>query len=127
MHAIAERYYLPKEIRAMAEALQYARHLLPARMRAPFVIDLREFTGCIRVFNKVDLVLHFLFHHGFASFVIFMARCCCAADSLTGIAQSQEFQKSSFCCWIYMVCPPIFLRASLHCVPASQNRACWEQ
>jgi hypothetical protein len=25
--------------------------------------------------------------------------------------------------WICMICPPIFLRASLHCVPASQNRA----
>ena len=67
MHAIAERHYLPQEIRAMAEALQYARHLLPARMRAPFVINLREFTRRIRVFNKIDLVL---FHH-------------CAADSLT--------------------------------------------
>src|SRR5579859_1111836 len=27
-------------------------------MRAPFVIDFREFTGRIRVFNKVDFVLH---------------------------------------------------------------------
>jgi hypothetical protein len=38
-------------------------------MRAPFVIDFREFTGRICVFNKVDLVFHFLFHHGRASFV----------------------------------------------------------
>ena len=64
MHAIAEGHYLPQEIRAIAKALQYARHLLPARMCAPFVIDLREFAGRICVFDNVDLVLHRLFHHG---------------------------------------------------------------
>jgi hypothetical protein len=72
MHAIAERHYLPKEIRAMTKALQYARHLLPARMRAPFVIDFGEFAGGVCIFNKVDLVLHFLFHHGRVSFVVFL-------------------------------------------------------
>ena len=69
MHAIAEGHYLPQEIRAMAEALQYPRHLLPARLRAPFVIDFREFTGRICVLNKFDLVFHFLVHHRRASFV----------------------------------------------------------
>lgn len=64
MHAIAECHYLPQEIRAMAEALEDSRHFLPARMRAPFVIDFRELTGRIRVLNKVDLVLHFLVHYG---------------------------------------------------------------
>lgn len=63
MYAIAERHYLPQEIRAMAETLQDSRHLLPARVCAPFVIDFGEFTGRIRVFNKVDLVLCFVFHH----------------------------------------------------------------
>lgn len=58
MHAIAEGHYLAQEIRAMAEALQYPRHLLPARVRAPFVIDLREFAGRVCVFDEVDLVLH---------------------------------------------------------------------
>ena len=67
MHTIAERHYLAQEIRAMAEALQYPRYLLSARVRAPFIINFREFTGRICVFNKVDLVLHFLFHHGLAS------------------------------------------------------------
>jgi hypothetical protein len=57
MHAVAERHYLAQEIRAMTEALQYPRHLLPSRMRAPFVINFRELTGRIRVLNKVDLVL----------------------------------------------------------------------
>jgi hypothetical protein len=73
MHAIAESHYLPQEIRAMAEALQYSRHLLPARMGAAFVIDFRDLTSRICVFNKIDLVLHFLFHLRFASFVIFLA------------------------------------------------------
>ena len=62
MYAVAEGHYLAQEIRAMAEALQYPRHLLP-RVRAPFIIDLREFTGGIGVFNKVDLVFCLLFHH----------------------------------------------------------------
>ena len=64
MYAIAEGHYLSQEIGAMAEALQDSRHLLPSRVRAPFVIDFREFTGRIRVFNKVDLVFHLLFRHG---------------------------------------------------------------
>ena len=63
MYAVAEGHYLAQEIRAMAEALQYPRYLLSARVRAPFIINFREFTGGICVFNKVDLVLHFLFHH----------------------------------------------------------------
>jgi len=63
MHTIAEGHYLAQEIRAMAEALQYPRHLLPAGVRAPFIIDLREFTGRIGVFNEVDLVFCLLFHH----------------------------------------------------------------
>lgn len=73
MHVIAERHYLSQEIRAMTEALQYSRHLLPPRVPAPFVIDFRKLTGRIRVFNKIDFVLHFLFRHGRVSFVIFLA------------------------------------------------------
>lgn len=70
MHAIAECHYLAQEIRTMAEALQYPRHLLPSRVRAPFVIDFDQLAGGIGVFNEVDLVRYLLFHHGFVSFVI---------------------------------------------------------
>lgn len=63
MHAIAECHYLAQKIRAMAEALQYSRHLLPSRVRAPFVIDLREIAGGVGVFNEADLVFDSLFRH----------------------------------------------------------------
>ena len=56
----------------MAEALQNSRHFLAARFRAPFVVDLGHFAGRFRVFDYLDLVLHFLFHHGRVSFVVFL-------------------------------------------------------
>jgi hypothetical protein len=92
MHAITESHYLPQEVRAMAEALQYSRHLLPARLRAPFVIDFRDLTSRICVFNKIDLVLHFLLHHRFASLVIFLALVVqnehkCSADCVSAHAK----------------------------------------
>ncbi len=39
MHGIAELDHLAQKIRAMAEALENAGHLLAARVGAPFVVD----------------------------------------------------------------------------------------
>ena len=55
VHGVAELHHLAQEIGTMAEALQNARHLLPAGLRAPFVIDLGDFAGRVLVFNELDL------------------------------------------------------------------------
>ena len=39
----------------MAEAFQNAGHLLAARVRAPFVVYLRNFTGRVGILNDFDL------------------------------------------------------------------------
>ena len=57
MHRVAEAHYLAQKIRAMAEALENARHLPAARVRAPLVVYLRNLTSGVRILNYVDLGL----------------------------------------------------------------------
>jgi len=57
MHRIAEAHDLAQEIRAMAEAFENAGHLPAARVRAPFVVYLRNFTSGVSIFNYFDLGL----------------------------------------------------------------------
>ena len=57
MHRIAEAHDLAQEIRAMAEALENAGHLLTARVRAPFVVYLRNLTSGVSIVNHFDLGL----------------------------------------------------------------------
>jgi len=55
VHRIAELHHIMQKVRPVAEALQNARHLLAARLRAPLVVDLGDFAGRIHVFNQLDL------------------------------------------------------------------------
>jgi hypothetical protein len=57
MHRVAEAHYLAQKIRAMAEALENARHLPAARVRAPLIVYLRNLTSGVRILNYVDLGL----------------------------------------------------------------------
>jgi hypothetical protein len=57
---VAEVHDLAQKVWAMAEAFQYAWHLLTARVRAPFVVNRCHFAGGIRVFYEVDLPKYFL-------------------------------------------------------------------
>jgi hypothetical protein len=57
MDGIAEAHDLAEEIRAMAEALEYAGDVLPSRVSTPFVIDLGDLSGRIGIFNQVDFRL----------------------------------------------------------------------
>jgi hypothetical protein len=57
MHRVAEAHYLAQKIRPMAEALENARHLPAARVRAPLVVYLRDLTSGVRILNYVDLGL----------------------------------------------------------------------
>ncbi len=54
VHRIAELDNLAKKVRPMAHALQNPRHLLPARLRAPLVVDGCHFSGGVCVFNQFD-------------------------------------------------------------------------
>jgi len=51
MHRIAEAHDLAQEIRAMAEAFENAGHLLTARVRAPFVVNRRDFAGGVSILD----------------------------------------------------------------------------
>jgi hypothetical protein len=57
MHRVAEAHYLAQKIRAMAEALENARHLPAARVRAPLIVYFRDLTSGVRILNYVDLGL----------------------------------------------------------------------
>ena len=57
MHCIAEAHDVAQEIRAVAEAFQNAGHLLTARVRAPFVVYLRNLTSGVGILNDFDLGL----------------------------------------------------------------------
>lgn len=62
MNRVTEFHHFAQKVRAMAEALQNARHLLAARFGAPFVIHLSDFTGRIAIFDELDfglVVRHF--------------------------------------------------------------------
>ena len=56
---VAEAHDLAEEIRAMAKTFENAGDVLPPRMSTPFVVDLRDLSGSIRIFNQVDFVLVF--------------------------------------------------------------------
>jgi len=51
---IAEAHHLAQEIRAMAEALENAWHLLATRLCPPFVVDLGYVAGCVGILNQAD-------------------------------------------------------------------------
>jgi hypothetical protein len=55
MDRVAEAHDIAQEIRAMAEAFENARHLLAARVRAPFVVYLRNLTSGVGILNDFDL------------------------------------------------------------------------
>ena len=55
VNRVAELHHVPQKVRPMTEALQNPRHLLPARFRAPLVVDLRDIAGRVYVFNQLDL------------------------------------------------------------------------
>src|SRR4051794_25749364 len=48
----------------MAEAFQNARHVLPAGVRAPFVIGRGHFASGLRILHESDLALHVLLRYG---------------------------------------------------------------
>jgi hypothetical protein len=54
---VAELHHVAQKVRAMAEALQNARHLLAARFGAPFLVDLSDFSGGIAIFDELDFGL----------------------------------------------------------------------
>ena len=56
MDRVAELHDFAQEVGAIAEALQYAGHLLAARLGAPLIIDIGHFTCRVAVFDKLDLV-----------------------------------------------------------------------
>ena len=51
MHGIAEAHDVAQEVRAMAEAFQNTGHLLTARVRAPFVVNRRDFAGGVSILD----------------------------------------------------------------------------
>lgn len=55
VHRIAETHDLAQKIRPMTEALEDARHLLPAGLAPPLVVDFGDVAGSIRVFDEADL------------------------------------------------------------------------
>ena len=55
MYRVAELHHVAQKVRSMAEAFQNARDLLTARLCAPLVIHLRDFTRRIGILNLVDL------------------------------------------------------------------------
>lgn len=55
VNRVAKAHDLAQKVGAMAKTLEDPRHLLAARMRAPFVIDLRHLAGCVSILNKADL------------------------------------------------------------------------
>jgi hypothetical protein len=57
VNRVAKAYDLAQKVWAMAKALEDPRHLLAARMRAPFVIYLRHLAGGVSILNKADLRL----------------------------------------------------------------------
>jgi hypothetical protein len=57
MHRVAEAHDIAQKIRAMAETFENTRHLLTARVRAPFVVYLRNLTGGVGILNYFDLGL----------------------------------------------------------------------
>jgi hypothetical protein len=63
MNRVAEFHHFAQKVRAMAEALQNTRHLLPTRFRAPFVVDLGNFSRRVAIFDELNfglMVRHFL-------------------------------------------------------------------
>jgi hypothetical protein len=57
MHRVTEAHDVAQKIRTMAEAFENARHLLTARVSAPFVVYLRNLTGGVGILNYFDLGL----------------------------------------------------------------------
>jgi hypothetical protein len=57
MDRIAEAHDLAQKIRAMAKALENARHLLASRMGPPVVIYLRNLASGISILNHLNLCL----------------------------------------------------------------------
>jgi hypothetical protein len=57
MDCVAEFHYLAQKVWAMAEALQNAGHLLAARFRAPFVVDLGDFSRRVAILDELDFGL----------------------------------------------------------------------
>jgi hypothetical protein len=57
MYRVAEAHDIAQKIGSMAEAFENARHLLTARVRAPLVVYLRNFTGGVSILNYFDLGL----------------------------------------------------------------------
>lgn len=55
VNRVAKAHDLAQKVWAMAKALEDPRHLLAARVRTPFVINLRHFTGGVSILNKADL------------------------------------------------------------------------
>ena len=61
VHSVAELHDIAKKVRPVTEALQNARHLLPAGFLTPFVIDGSHIASRIGVFNQLDFGL-FVIH-----------------------------------------------------------------
>ena len=57
MNRVAEFHHFAQKVRAMAEALQNTRHLLSTRFRAPFVVDLGDFSRRVPIFDELDFGL----------------------------------------------------------------------
>jgi hypothetical protein len=62
VNCIAETHHLAQKIRPMTEAFENARHLLPAGLAPPLVVDLGNVAGRVRVFDEADLC--FWMSHG---------------------------------------------------------------
>jgi hypothetical protein len=57
VNGVAKAHDLAQKVWAMAKTLEDSGHLLAARMRAPFVIDVRHLAGRVRILNKTNLRL----------------------------------------------------------------------
>jgi hypothetical protein len=57
MDRVAEFHHVAQKIRPMAEALQNTRHLLTARLGAPFVVHLGDFPFRVAIFDELDFGL----------------------------------------------------------------------
>jgi hypothetical protein len=65
MDCVAELDHIAQEVGTMAEALQDAGNLLPARLGTPLVIDSGHFASGIAIFDQLDFGLVAGFSHAF--------------------------------------------------------------
>jgi len=81
VHRVTKLQDVTKKIGPVAEALQNSRHLLPAGLLTPLVIDSSHFASRVGIFNQLDL--GFFDTHG-------------ADLTISGIYQEVKFRNINF-------------------------------